>query len=179
MGSWGDGPFDNDHAADWAWQVRSAATPQERTGVLTTALRGLLDTTSTFRLEPYDSFELDPTVEEAVAAVAFITDKARGRCHHTDTSFALGCRDEEPYDNLPPPELAVVSDALFALAMATLDRVERLLLTDPTADPYRQTLAALRADLAPYMTPDLGNDTAPARKLTGATTHQQEGTAHA
>lgn len=146
MGAWGPGPFDSDTASDYASEVRGASDLEARADVLHFAMRNLVQADD-LTLHRYEDYELESEVERAVAAVAFIADRVRERCHWTDTSFARGCKREEPYDLLPPVELAPVDDVLWISAMAVLDKVEHLLLSDDSAGEYRAVLTELREDL--------------------------------
>jgi hypothetical protein len=146
MGCWGPGPFDSDTAADYAHEVRSASDLEARADVLHFAMRNLVQAEE-LTLHRFEDYELESVVERAVAAVAFVADRIRNRCHWTDTSFARGCKREEPYDLLPPVELAPVTDPLWVCAMAALDKVQHLLLTDDSAGDYLKVLGELRDDL--------------------------------
>jgi Domain of unknown function (DUF4259) len=146
MGSYGPGPFDSDTASDFASEVRHASDPEARADVLHFAMRNLVQAEGLV-LARYADYELESEVERAVAAVAFIADQVRERCHWTNTADARGCTGEPPYDLLPAPELAPVSDTLWISAMAVLDKVDLLLAPDDSAGEYRKNLAALRDDL--------------------------------
>lgn len=151
MGCWGVGPFDSDTAADFASEVRGGSDTEARQDILLFAMRNLVQATD-LTLHSMADYELESDVERAVAAVAFIADKVRGREHWTDTSFARGCKNTPPYDLLDPVDIGEVPDALWVTAMAALDKVEQLLLTDDStgevsAAEYRKVLTELRNDL--------------------------------
>lgn len=146
MGCWGPGPFDSDTAADFASEVRGGSDLEAREDILHFALRNLVQD-ETITLERFEDYELASDVERAVAAVAFLADKIRNRCHWTDTSFARGCVSTPPYELLPEVELAPVSDTLWIAAIAVLDKVEKLMVDDDSAGDYRLVLADLRTDL--------------------------------
>lgn len=158
MGCWGVGPFDSDTAADFAHEVRSGSDVQARQDVLLFAMRNLVQADE-LTLHSMADYELDSDVERAVAAVAFIADKIRGRDHWTNTSFARGCKDTPPYDLLPLVDIGQVPDSLWVTGMAVLEKVEQLLLTDDStgelsADTYRKVLAELRDDLRHHESTD-------------------------
>lgn len=146
MGSYGPGPFDSDTASDFASEVRHASDPEARNDVLHFAMRNLVQAEGLV-LARYADYELESEVERAVAAVAFIADTIRERCHWTDTVDARGCTGQPLYGLLPPVKLAPVDDALWISAMAVLDKVELLLVADDSAGEYRANLTALRDDL--------------------------------
>lgn len=151
MGCWGVGPFDSDTAADFAHEVRSGSDTEARQDILLFTMRNLVQATD-LTLHSMADYELESDVERAVAAVAFIADKIRKRDHWTNTSFARGCKDTPPYDLLDPVDIGDVPDALWVTAMAVLDKVKHLLLTDDSegelsAAAYRKVLDELRDDL--------------------------------
>jgi Domain of unknown function (DUF4259) len=43
MGTWGTGAFENDAAADWAWQIEDAASGLQAVDTISSALRAVLD----------------------------------------------------------------------------------------------------------------------------------------
>lgn len=146
MGCWGTGPFDSDTAADFSSEVRGGSDPEARMDILHFAMRCLVQADD-LTLQRFEDYELESVVERAVAAVAFLADKVRGRDHWTNTSFARGCERTPPYKLLPPVELGEVEDVHWICAMAVLDKVEHLMQSDDSAAEYRKTLAELRADI--------------------------------
>ncbi|HCT76669.1 MAG TPA: hypothetical protein DGG94_23340 [Micromonosporaceae bacterium] len=104
MGTWDDGPFDNDSAADWCGNLHDAG-PAERTGLITKALREAAEETGFL-----DSRE----GERAIAAAAIIVSHLPGGVPLTSPyapDFLLeGGRVDIPAD-------------LPALAVQALDRV--------------------------------------------------------
>lgn len=151
MGCFGVGPFDSDTAGDFAAEVRGGSDTQARQDILLFTMRNLVQADDIV-LNSMADYELDSDVERAVAAVAFIADAIRKRSHWTNTSFARGCKDTPPYDLLDPVDIGEVPDALWVTAMAVLEKVEQLLLTDDStgevsATEYRKVLSELRDDL--------------------------------
>lgn len=150
MGSWGPGPFDSDTASDYADEVRRGSDTEARADILHFAMRNLVQADN-ITLARYADYELESDVERAVAAVAFIADKIRDRCHWTNTAHARGCEKFPPYSLLPPVELAPVTDELWVCAVAVLDKVNTLLVSDDSAGEYVvHTLGELRNDLRRY-----------------------------
>ena len=104
MGAWGDGPFDNDTAADWCGELDHAA-PASRHAIIRTALttaadnRGYLD---------YDD------ASPAVAAAAIIASRRSGGEPITSSYAPDFVLAGEPLD---------LDDDLSALAVAALDRI--------------------------------------------------------
>lgn len=155
MGAWGNAPFDNDTAADYAYTVRSAETPAARTNVLRATMRLLVLGQPALQLRPLGSeagvvYEMDYRVEQAIAAAAFVADGVRGECHHTDNAFARGVSEKDDDTLNPPAELEPVDDALWTLAMATVDWLEHRLVMDEAGAELSVELAKLKDDLRRY-----------------------------
>lgn len=151
MGAWGVGPFDSDTAADFSSEVRGGSDTEARQDILLFAMRNLVQADD-LTLHSMADYELDSMAERAVAAVAFVADGIRKRSHWTNTSFARGCKSTPPYDLLDPVDIGTVTDALWVTAMAVLEKMDQLLLTDDStgemsAEAYRKVLTELREDL--------------------------------
>ena len=128
MGAWGSGPFENDDAADWAWELEEA----QDDGVLRAALEAAI------RERGY----LDIREGANAVAAAAVTASALEGDH-------AGLSDEviSYLDRVGRPDAGLVE-----LARRALDRVakdgELAELWDETDDPsWRQGLAALQQRL--------------------------------
>ncbi|MCW2502972.1 MAG: hypothetical protein JWO79_1256 [Actinomycetia bacterium] len=134
MGAWGDGPFDNDDAADWAAEL-DAATPAERLDVIRAALAAAASA---------DYLDADDG-QRAVAAAAVVAAQRPGG-PPLDTSYAPRILADGIVLDVP--------DELRDLAAAALDRAagedsELAELWDDGPDAFATRLASLRKALTP------------------------------
>jgi hypothetical protein len=124
MGAWGSGPFENDDAADWAWELEEA---QDHV-ILRDTLQGALDETGYLEL---------PEGANAVAAVAVVATAIDGD--------AAGLSEEVVayIGRTGRPDPALVDLALRALERVGKDG-ELAELWDETDDPsWRAGMASL------------------------------------
>ena len=98
MGAWGTGPFENDDAADWAWELEAT---EDRTALLL----------ETFAAATGEAPAGLPEASTAVAAAAWLASGLPGG-DAVDVDWA-----EEPPHPTPP----AVTDALRAAAVGALD----------------------------------------------------------
>ncbi|MDQ1654691.1 MAG: hypothetical protein QOI35_3891 [Cryptosporangiaceae bacterium] len=134
MGAWGDGPFDNDDAADWAAEL-DAAAPAERLDVIRAALAAAASA---------DYLDADDG-QRAVAAAAVVAAQRPGG-PPLDTSYAPRILADGIVLDVP--------DELRHLAAAALDRAagedsELAELWDDGPDAFATRLASLRKALTP------------------------------
>ncbi|MDQ1656974.1 MAG: hypothetical protein QOD41_2057 [Cryptosporangiaceae bacterium] len=134
MGAWGDGPFDNDDAADWAAEL-DAAAPAERLDVIRAALAAAASA---------DYLDADDG-QRAVAAAAVVAAQRPGG-PPLDTSYAPRILADGIVLDVP--------DELRDLAAAALDRAagedsELAELWDDGPDAFATRLASLRKALTP------------------------------
>jgi hypothetical protein len=134
MGAWGDGPFDNDDAADWAAEL-DAAAPAERLDVIRAALAAAASA---------DYLDADEG-QRAVAAAAVVAAQRPGG-PPLDTSYAPRILADGIVLDVP--------DELRDLAAAALDRAagedsELAELWDDGPDAFATRLASLRKALTP------------------------------
>jgi hypothetical protein len=132
MGAWGDGPFDNDDAADWAAEL-DAAAPAERLDVIRAALTAAASA---------DYVDADDG-QRAVAAAAVVAAQRPGG-PPLDTSYAPRILADGIVLDVP--------DELRDLAAAALDRAagedsELAELWDDGPDAFATRLASLRKAL--------------------------------
>jgi hypothetical protein len=128
MGAWGSGPFENDDAADWAWELEEA----QDDGVLRAALEAAI------RERGY----LDIREGANAVAAAAVTASALDGEHAALSDEVVAYMDRVGRPNAD----------LIELARRALDRVgkdgELAALWDETDDPsWRQGLAALQQRL--------------------------------
>jgi hypothetical protein len=124
MGAWGSGPFENDDAADWAWELEEAHDH----GVLRDPLQGALDETGYLEL---------PEGANAVAAAAVVAMAIDGD--------AAGLSEEVVayVGRAGRPDADLVDLALRAIERVGTDG-ELAELWDETGDPsWRAGLASL------------------------------------
>ena len=142
MGAWGYGPFDNDSAADFAYDVRETHGPTERQSLLLLTLAA-----GTVYLRSHRAGEWDWELEFAVAAAAFTADEHTGIKQFTDCSYARGVEDDEelslkPYVQFGPlaPELLDVSRLFVSRLLVWMEAAR----TDREwTDPIHAVLRAL------------------------------------
>ncbi|KKZ74975.1 DUF4259 domain-containing protein [Streptomyces showdoensis] len=103
MGTWDIGPFDNDSAADFSYQIDQAAGADDKAAVFLAAFRDVAETGEDAFLDSYYSVK-------AVASAALLAAQCPGG-EPVTTSYA-------PKDAIP-----VLPATLRPLAVAALDRV--------------------------------------------------------
>jgi hypothetical protein len=104
MGSWGDGPFENDTAADWSAEL-DAAAPGERAEVIRSALAGATA----------NGDYLDADLAQAAIAAAAVVAAQRPGGPPLDPAYAPQLISDGIVLELP--------DEIRELAVAALDRV--------------------------------------------------------
>lgn len=128
MGAWADGPFDNDHAADFAYQIQDASGPEARHDICRMTFAAFMsEDEHNPKSELHDleeGYELPSIMEEVIACAAYIDDAVRGDTRWTDTPYAKhypdGVSDDHPgiipeFGEVPAD---VIADAHTALVKA-------------------------------------------------------------
>lgn len=126
MGTWDTGPFDNDHAADFAWSVEACSGPEARHDLFVITFGTFMDTPDgAFAGSLAEGYELPCIMLETIASAAYVADAVTGRRDYTDTVYAkqrvtpagpAGVHGDH-YEFIPmgtPPE-AVADAAILAL----------------------------------------------------------------
>src|SRR4051812_31805761 len=88
MGTWGDGPFDDDNASDWVWELQEA----HDWSVVETALRSAADTGADDYLEAPDG----QIAWAAAAIVAASDDRQSIKVPEEVAAWLDGHRDQRP-----------------------------------------------------------------------------------
>lgn len=132
MGAWAMGPFDNDHAADFASYVHACTDVEARWDLLAITFGAFMDKEAHDpELSLDGDFETPSIIEEVIASAAFVADGASGRHDFTDTSYAME----------PPPgadcfdteikwlyaDLGTVPTTLIHSALMSINRVTRMM----------------------------------------------------
>jgi hypothetical protein len=144
MGCWGTGPFDSDHAADFAGAVEHCTDTQARTDLLTATLGAYLELK--FTATDFDArYEFPGEIEEAVASAAYVADRKTGKGQFTNNPYAQG--HDEATDTWYTIELDEPTPKLVALAKRAMERLLRQMrsaLVDPEwRNPIVDILEAL------------------------------------
>ena len=131
MGAWGSGPFENDDAGDWVWELED----DEDGSVIDAALSAVVDT------PPHELVEAGDA-SNALAAAEIVA-AARGR---SDSQLPTEAAEWIRRNG------ALVSDAVVTLAVRAVDRVlagsELKELWEEAGDPeWEQVVSALRSRL--------------------------------
>jgi hypothetical protein len=98
MGTWGDGPFDDDVASDWVWELQEASD----WGVVETALRGASEVGEDAYLEAPDG-----QVAWAAAAVVAAADDPSMKVPDEVSAWLDSHRDARPPSIRPVAQQAV------------------------------------------------------------------------
>jgi hypothetical protein len=120
MGCWGTGPFDSDHAADFAGAVEYCTDTQARTDLLAATLGAYLE--KKFTDKDFDArYEFPGEIEEAVASAAYVADRKTGKGQFTNISYAQG--HDRATDTWYTIELDEPTPELVALATRAMERL--------------------------------------------------------
>lgn len=146
MGCWGTGPFDSDHAADFAGSVEHCSDKQARADLLTATLGAYME--KKFTDKDFDAaYEFPGEIELAIASAAFVADSFTLRQEFTNTPYAQGqmeVRGETVWYLIP---LDTPSPELLDLAKRAMERVleqMRSAMVEPEwRDPITDILKAL------------------------------------
>jgi hypothetical protein len=93
VGTWGEGPFDDDNAADWVWELQEAADWR----VIESALRGAADVPSSDYLEAPDG----QIAWAAAAVVAAADDPSAVPLPDEASQWLAAHRDSRPTELRP------------------------------------------------------------------------------
>lgn len=149
MGAWDVGPFDNDHASDFASAVRHCSSPEARQDLFTITFGAFMDMPDAhpelIRME--DGYELPSIIEEVIASAAWIADTATGDTGWINTAYARGVNRITNELN-PYPEIGEVSGHMVANAHTALSRALRLMhrahIGSAWCEPAEQITVTLR-----------------------------------
>jgi hypothetical protein len=147
MGAWDVGPFDNDHAADFASYVHACTDIEARWDLLAITLGAFMGKESHDPELHMDNDSENPSIiEEVIASAAFVADGASGRHDFTQTPYAMEPPTSGPGDGTkphgwtPPDEpwvhadLGNVPTTLIHAALMAISRVTRMMRRD-SVDP--------------------------------------------
>lgn len=146
MGTWDTGPFDNDSAADFAYDIQESSTPQERHDVLLMTMRRGTEYVAGHRLD--NMYSWGDEVEHAIAAAAFTADEHTGIKQFTNCSYARGVDDDmelKPFAEIQMSGELLGAARLFTAAM--LRRMKRDDIDDEWVEPVRQIREALNKEV--------------------------------
>lgn len=146
MGTWSTGPFDNDSAADFAYEVQNCSEPQARNDLLMITIRAGIERLSTVRLDNVYSWGYE--LEQAVAATAFVADEYTGEKRFTDCSYARGVGDDDQLN--PYVEFLSVRGELVAASRHFLGQLLVCMKRDDIeqdwVDPIRTLFGAVSVE---------------------------------
>ena len=127
MGAWDVGPFDNDHAADFAAGIQHASGPQERQDIFAITFGAFMDAhEGEFAGQLEEGYELPSIFEEVIASAAWVADTALGDTGWINTPYARGV-DRDSNELNPYPEIGEVDGHMVANAHAALSKALRLM----------------------------------------------------
>lgn len=122
MGAWDTGPFDSDHAADFASSVIQASSPEARHDLFSITFGAFMDMPDDhpdlFGME--DGYELPSIIEEVIASAAYVSDGAAGDTRWISSVYARGSElwDAEQFVELGDVPINLVADAHSAVSKA-------------------------------------------------------------
>ncbi len=128
MGAWDVGPFDNDHAADFASSVQLASSPEARQDLFSITFGAFMDMPDVHPelITMEDGYELPSIIEEVIASAAWVADTAIGDTGWINTPYARGV-DRNTEELNPHPEIGEVSGHMIVNAHAALAKALRLM----------------------------------------------------
>jgi hypothetical protein len=119
MGAWDTGPFDNDHAADFATGVQGASGPGARQDMFAITFGAFTDMPEEIVTDTLEAgSELPAIFEEVIASAAYVVDAITMRNEFTDSVYARGLDDDDevaPHVNVGSPSPQLVSAAHVAM----------------------------------------------------------------
>lgn len=131
MGAWADGPFDNDHAADFAYQIQDASGPEARHDICRMTFRTFMGEDERDPKSPLsdleEGYELPSIMEEVIACAAYIDDAVRGDTRWTDTPYAKHYPSGDLEEAGIIPEFGEVPADVIADAHTALVKAVRLM----------------------------------------------------
>lgn len=149
MGAWDVGPFDNDHAADFASSVQHCSSPEARQDLFMITFGAFMDMPDTHPdlIQMEDGYELPSIIEEVIASAAWIADTVTGDTGWINTPYARGV-DRDTNELNPYPEIGEVSGHMVANAHAALAKALRLMrrvnIGSAWCDPAEHIAVTLR-----------------------------------
>lgn len=150
MGTWDTGPFDSDHAADFASAVIGASEPSARHDLFSITFGAFMDMPDTHpdMAMMCDEYELPSIILEVVASAAYVADGATGDTRWIDSVYARGT-DRVTNDLCPVVELGEINGHMVANAHAALAKALRLMraarISGDRTEPVEQIATTLRA----------------------------------
>lgn len=148
MGAWDVGPFDNDHAADFASHVQYASGPEARQDLFAITFGAFMEAPDAqFDSDLEEGYELPSIFEEVIASAAWVADTVTGDTGWINTAYARGV-DPKTNDLNPYPEIGEVDGHMVANAYAALAKVLRLMrraaIGSAWSDPAEHIAITLR-----------------------------------
>lgn len=144
MGTWAEGPFDNDSAADFAYDIQEAVSGEERHDRLLDALSAGSVYLNTSHPRLSDEYAWGYQLEYAIAAAAFTADEHTGVKQFTNCSYARGVDDDmelKPYVDITMSDRLLQTARAFTAQM--LKRMRRDRISEEWVQPVRDIAAAL------------------------------------
>lgn len=147
MGTWDTGPFDSDHAADFAASVIHASGPAARHDLFTITFGAFMDMPDVHPelIAMDDSYQLPSIILEVIASAAYVADGAAGDTRWISSVYARGA---DMYDAGQFVELGEISGHMVANAHAAVAKSLRLMhaarISADRMEPAEQIATALR-----------------------------------
>lgn len=117
MGAWDTGPFDNDHAADFASTVIDMSGAEARSDLFMITFLAVADTPEDhFYSRCTPGYELPYEFESVIASAAYLADRLTGKRRWTDTPYATDAQNR-------PPEIDQATPAMIGTAVNALTKV--------------------------------------------------------
>lgn len=152
MGAWDVGPFDNDHAADFASSVQLASSPEARQDIFTVTFGAFMDMPDSHPdvIQMEEGYELPSIIEEVIASAAWVADTALGDTGWINTAYARGV-DRHTNELNPYPEIGEVDGHMVANAHAALAKALRLIRRAGIGSAWRDTPEQIATQLRGLM----------------------------
>lgn len=150
VGTWDVGPFDSDHAADFASAVIGSSDTTARHDLLAITFGAFMDMPDVHPelIQMEDGYELPYTILEVIASAAYVADTATGDTRWVSSVYARG---SDLYDAGQFVELGEISDHLVVSAYVALTRAVRLMRAAKISDEWIQPSAEIRRTLKEAM----------------------------
>jgi hypothetical protein len=158
MGTWDSGPFDNDHAADFASYVHTCSDPAARHDLLAITFGAFMDMADDHEDFMIDSdYQLPSIILEVTASAAFVADAVTGRRDFTETPYAMeppaGADGFDIEVKWVHADLGTVPLTLSTAALMAVLRAYRLLTAADYTPDWTETLVRIRDSLTEAVKP--------------------------